>query len=44
MDTLWIIDVDGNRVVIVTHQVDPGDTDATTTIAGVIDSIEFVLP
>jgi hypothetical protein len=44
MDTLWIIDVDGQRVVIATSRVDPEDTDATTTIAGVMDSIEFVAP
>jgi hypothetical protein len=44
LDTLWIIDVDGQRVVIATSQVDPEDTDATTTIAGVIDSIEFEVP
>ena len=44
VDTLWIIDVDGHRVVIATSQQDPSDSDATTTIAGVIDSIEFTLP
>jgi hypothetical protein len=44
MDTLWIIDVDGDRVVIATSQVDPEDTDATATIAGVMDSIEFEVP
>lgn len=44
MDTLWIIDVDGHRVVIATSQADPEDTDATTAIAGVIDSIEFEVP
>jgi hypothetical protein len=44
VETLWIIDVDGQRVVIATGQVDPEDRDATTTIAGVIDSIEFVAP
>ena len=44
MDTLWIIDVDGHRVVIATSQGDSEDTDATTTIARVMDSIEFVAP
>lgn len=44
VDTLWIIDVNGHRVVIATSQADPEDRDATTTIAGVIDSVEFTLP
>ena len=44
LDTLWIIDVDGHRVVIATSQGDPEDTDATTTIAGVLDSLEFEVP
>ena len=44
LDTLWIIDVDGHRVVIATSQGDPEDTDATTTIAGVMDSLEFEVP
>ena len=39
-DTLWIIDVDGHRVVIATSQTDPSDSDA---IAAVIDSIEFAV-
>jgi len=42
IDTLWILDVDGQRVVIVTHQTDLADTDATTKIADVMDSMEFV--
>ncbi|HEX6475296.1 MAG TPA: hypothetical protein VF114_09465, partial [Candidatus Limnocylindria bacterium] len=44
MDTLWIIDVDGHRVVIATGQVDPEDAEASTTIAGVMDSIGFEVP
>ena len=44
VDTLWIIDVNGHRVVIVASQADPVDSIATTSIAGVIDSIEFVDP
>jgi hypothetical protein len=44
IDTFWIIDVDGQRVVISGSQVDPEDADATTTIAGVIESIEFMVP
>jgi hypothetical protein len=44
MDTFWIIDVDGQRIVISGSQVDPEDTDATTTIAEVIESIEFRIP
>jgi hypothetical protein len=40
-DTLWILDIDGNRVVVVTSQVDPGDTAATESIARVIRSLQF---
>ena len=40
--TLWIVDVEGHRVVIATSQGDPADTDATTSIARVIRSLEFV--
>jgi hypothetical protein len=40
-DTLWILNVDGNRVVICSSQSDPEDTAAATAIAGVIDSLEL---
>jgi hypothetical protein len=42
MDTLWILNVDGNRVVIATSRGDPGDTTAWTSIARVVRSMEFV--
>lgn len=40
-DRVWILDVDGHRVVIVTSQGVPEDTDATATVAAVIDSLRF---
>jgi hypothetical protein len=42
-DTLWIVDVEGHRVVIVTNDQD-SDPDAPASIAAVIDSIEFEVP
>jgi hypothetical protein len=40
-DGIWIVDANGQRLVIDTS-ADPQDVDATTTVAAVIDSIEFV--
>jgi hypothetical protein len=44
LDTLWIVDVGGQRLVIVTIAEDPSDVETAARIAAVIDSIEFVLP
>jgi hypothetical protein len=41
VDTLWILDVDGNRVVICTSLQDRDDTVAATSVAAVIDSMEL---
>jgi len=43
-ETLWIVDVDGHRIVIVSSQADQLDSDASTTIQEVIESIGFVVP
>jgi hypothetical protein len=43
-DTVWIVDVDGHRIVIASSQGDPLDSDASTTILEVIDSVEFIVP
>jgi hypothetical protein len=40
-DTVWILDVEGQRVVIVGNAT---DASAEATIAEVIDSVEFVIP
>jgi hypothetical protein len=42
-DVIWLIDVDGDRVVIVGFY-DPSDPAEATRVLDVIDSIEFVLP
>jgi hypothetical protein len=42
-DTLWIVDVAGRRVVIVTN-IQDSDPDAPASVAAVIDSIEFEVP
>lgn len=44
VDTLWIVDVDGQRVVIVTHQAFEGPGEDADSIAGVIGSVEFEVP
>jgi len=43
-DTIWIVDVAGRRVVIVTNQNPEDDEVTTATIDAVIDSIEFIVP
>jgi hypothetical protein len=40
-DTLWIIDVDGHRVVVITSTSTPDDTEASESIARVMRSLEF---
>jgi hypothetical protein len=40
---VWIVDVDGNRVVIVGYY-DPSDGAQIKRVLDVIDSIEFVRP
>lgn len=44
LDTLWIVNVDGQRVVILTVPSDPSDLEATARIAAVIDSMTFSRP
>jgi hypothetical protein len=44
LDTLWIVDVDGQRLVILTVPWDPSDVEATARLAAVIDSMTFSVP
>ena len=40
-DTIWILDVDGHRVVIAEFVVDLVDVEASRSIDAIIDSMEF---
>ncbi len=42
-DTIWILDVDGHRVVIDEYVVDLVDIEASRSIDAIIDSMEFVV-
>ena len=42
-DTMWILDVEGQRVVIIATQSNLDDAVATESIAAVIRSIEFAV-
>ena len=42
-DVMWILDVEGQRVVIIATQSNQADADATESIADVIRSMEFAV-